>query len=85
MGGFQGTAKQMFTMTTLIKNDYVEGKVGAKSQVSELLDVQECLSGDLKEMRMVVATRDAEIMQQIIFERPGASTGLRAENVELKG
>lgn len=46
-GRVVGTIKQMFTMNTLIKNEYVEGKVGTKSQVSELLDVQECLSRKL--------------------------------------
>lgn len=53
----------MFTMTSLIKNEYVEEKVGTKSQVSELLDVQECLSGELEEMRVAVAAHNVEISQ----------------------
>lgn len=48
-------------MTMLIENECMEGKCGTKSQVSELLDVQECLSKTLEDMRITVATRDDEI------------------------
>ncbi|KAF3626036.1 hypothetical protein FXO38_29470 [Capsicum annuum] len=57
----KGTSKQRFTMTTLIENECMEGKCGTKSQVSKLLDVQECLSKTLEDMRITVATRDDEI------------------------
>lgn len=79
----------MFTMTMLIENEFAERKVGTKSQVSELLDVQGHMSGELDEMSVAVATHDAEIsqlkarMQQLMSEEPGgASTGLKAKNVK---
>lgn len=50
-------------MNTLIKNKYVEGKVGIKSQVSKFFDVQEYLSGELEKIRVVVVTHDSDITQ----------------------
>lgn len=45
------------------KHKCVEEKVAMKLQVSKLLDILECLSGELEEMRAEVATRDAKISQ----------------------
>lgn len=64
MGRVQGTAKQKFTMTKLIKNKYVEVKVGTKSYMFELLDVQKHLSGELEKIRVAVTTPDAKISHQ---------------------
>lgn len=61
--GVSGTVKQMFTMNTLIKNKCVEAKVGTKSQMSELVEVHECLNGELEDMQVTMATKDSEITQ----------------------
>lgn len=62
----------------------MEGKVGTRSQISELIESQERLTTDLEEMRVTLATRDAEIshlkakVQQLSTKRVGATDVLKA-------
>lgn len=48
-------------MTTVIKNKYVKGNVGTRSQVSELNESQYQWTAYLEEMRVTLATRDTQI------------------------
>lgn len=88
--GTPGTVIKMFSLTTLIENECVEGKVGTISQVSELLVIQENLSKEMEEIRVSVAAKDAEILkmkmknQKLSSEGPGVAEALRTKNVELK-
>lgn len=82
----------MFSLTTLVENKYVKGKVETMSQVSELLVVQENLSKEIEEMKMrvVMSNKDVEILklklknQQISCEGLSSSEALSTENVDLK-
>lgn len=53
----------MFNLTTLVENKCAKGKVGTTSQVSELLAVQENLTKDIEEMRVVISAKDVEILK----------------------
>lgn len=72
--GTPRTIKKIFTLTTLDENEYIKGKVGTVSQVSELLEVQE--------NRVGIAAKVVEILklklknQQLSFEGPGATEAL---------
>lgn len=52
----------MFTLTTLIENKCVVGKVRTMFQVSELLSAQEKLSKQMEEMRVGLSSKDADIL-----------------------
>lgn len=56
-----GTVKKMFILNTLIENEYMEGKVGTKSYIFELIDVQENLDEDMEVLRLALATKDTDI------------------------
>lgn len=58
--GVSGTVKQMFTMNTLIENSCIKVRVCTRSHVFELLDIQKCLTRELDEMMVVIATIDTE-------------------------
>lgn len=57
-----GTIKQMFTLNTLIENGCLEGKVGTKSKVLELIYVQVKFSMEVDGPRLALATKDVEIL-----------------------
>lgn len=88
--GTPGTVKQIFNLTILIENKCVKKKVGTMSQVSKLLAVQENLSKEMDEMRVIIAAKDTEILklklkhQQLSSEGPGVTEALNTENADLK-
>ncbi|KAH0645176.1 hypothetical protein KY284_033060 [Solanum tuberosum] len=56
-----GTAKQSFTLSTLVECQCIEGKGNPLSKVSQLIMEQDQLKHELEEMTMRVSTRNAEI------------------------
>lgn len=61
--GVMWTVKKLFSMTTLIKNECVEGKVRAKtkSQVSDMIDEQGRSVAPLENITATFSKHDAEI------------------------
>ncbi|KAH0740991.1 hypothetical protein KY290_034034 [Solanum tuberosum] len=56
-----GTAKQSFTLSTLVECKCIEGKGNPLSKVSQLIMEQDQLKHELEEMTMRVSTKDAKI------------------------
>ncbi|KAH0698896.1 hypothetical protein KY284_013111 [Solanum tuberosum] len=56
-----GTAKQSFTLSTLVECECIEGKGNPLSKVSQLIMEQDQLKHELEEMTVRVSSRDAEI------------------------
>ncbi|KAH0664993.1 hypothetical protein KY285_026199 [Solanum tuberosum] len=56
-----GTAKQSFTLSTLVECEYIEGKGNPLSKVSQLIMEQDQLKHELEETNVRVSGRDAEI------------------------
>lgn len=56
--------KKMFSLTTLVVNKFIHGKIRSVSQVSELLVVQEniSISKEIEDIRVNLATKNAEII-----------------------
>ncbi|KAH0742937.1 hypothetical protein KY290_030930 [Solanum tuberosum] len=56
-----GTAKQSFSLSTLVECECIKGEGNPLSKVSQLIMEQDQLKCELEEMIMRVSTRDAEI------------------------
>ncbi|KAK4721732.1 hypothetical protein R3W88_011965 [Solanum pinnatisectum] len=56
-----GTAKQAFTLTTMVECECIEGKTGPLSKISQLVMEQDQLKHELEEMTVRVSNKDAEI------------------------
>lgn len=88
--GTPGTVKQLISLTTLVENGCIEGKVGTVPQVFELLDTQESLTKEIGELRIMLAAKDTKIVhlklhiQKLSSEGPGATEELAAENASSK-
>uniref|UniRef100_A0A0V0INL6 Putative ovule protein n=1 Tax=Solanum chacoense TaxID=4108 RepID=A0A0V0INL6_SOLCH len=83
--GVAGTIKQTFSMATLIECECVDGKVKAKSQVSELLEKKEELKRETEDFTTLLGDKEAEItrlkalLQQAKSEGPSTSTDAKEE------
>lgn len=67
----------MFSLTTLLDNEYMKGKSRTVSQVSQLLHAQEKLGSEMEEFRIKFVAKDVEIVhpnnknQKLSSERQG--------------
>ncbi|KAH0636589.1 hypothetical protein KY289_036504 [Solanum tuberosum] len=83
--GVSGIVKQMFSPATLLECECAEGKVKAKSHVSDLLEQQESLKCELNDFILTLSANEVEIarlkeqLHQTISQGPGTSTADKEE------
>ncbi|KAH0633577.1 hypothetical protein KY284_036363 [Solanum tuberosum] len=61
--GVSGIVKQMFSPASLLECGCAEGKVKAKSHVSDLLEQQESLKRELNDFTVTLSAKEIEIAQ----------------------
>ncbi|KAH0738544.1 hypothetical protein KY290_037249 [Solanum tuberosum] len=94
--GVPGTAKQMFTMSTLLECECIEGPAKGRSQVADVLEQQAILRREVTDLTKILCDKEVEItrlkseLQKAVSRGPGTSDGqdlllkeLRDENTTL--
>ncbi|KAH0698786.1 hypothetical protein KY284_013001 [Solanum tuberosum] len=94
--GVPGTTKQMFTMSTLLECECIEGPAKGRSQVADVLEQQAILRREVTDLTKILCDKEVEItrlkseLQKAVSRGPGTSEGhdlllkeLRDENTML--
>ncbi|KAH0761720.1 hypothetical protein KY290_017793 [Solanum tuberosum] len=91
-----GTTKQMFTMSTLLECECIEGHARGRSQVADVLEQHATLKMEVTDLTTILSDKEVEItrlkseLQKAVSRGPGTSEGheqvlkeLRDENIVL--
>ncbi|KAH0686189.1 hypothetical protein KY289_016952 [Solanum tuberosum] len=94
--GVPGNTKQMFTMSTLLECECIEGPAKGKSQVADILEQQATLRSEVTDLTKILSDKEVEItrlkseLQKVVSRVPGTSEShelmlkeLRDENTML--
>ncbi|KAH0632620.1 hypothetical protein KY284_035406 [Solanum tuberosum] len=89
--GTVGTAKQSFSLNTLVECECIEGRAGPLSNMSQLVMEQNQLKNEFEEMTVLVSNKDVEIallkaqLLKAQTEGPGTkeANALRSKNATL--
>ncbi|KAH0644974.1 hypothetical protein KY284_032858 [Solanum tuberosum] len=88
--GVPGTTKQMFTVSTLLECECIEGQARGISQVADVLEQQATFRREVTDLTKILSDKEVEItrlkseLQKAASRRPGTSEGHELTLKELR-
>jgi len=88
--GVPGTTKQMFTMSTLLECECIEGQAKGRSQVADVLEQQATLRREVTDLTKILNYKEVEItrlkseLQKAASQGPGTCEGHELTIKELR-